>query len=51
MIAARDTVQDAQALARTIDVAGATVMQATPTLWQTLLAEAGEHLAAGVHGW
>ena len=36
--------QDAQALARTIDATGATVMQATPTLWQTLLAEGGEHL-------
>ena len=40
----RETVQDAQALARTIGASGATVMQATPTLWQTLIAEGGEHL-------
>ena len=36
--------QDAQALAKTIGATGATVMQATPTLWQTLLADGGEHL-------
>ena len=44
VIVPRETVQDAQALARTIGATGATVMQATPTLWQTLLAEGGEHL-------
>ena len=36
VIAPRETVQDAQALARTIGASRATVMQATPTLWQTL---------------
>ena len=36
--------QDAQALARTIGASGATVMQATPTLWQTLLADGGDAL-------
>ena len=40
----RETVQDAQALARTIGESGATVMQATPTLWQTLLADGGDEL-------
>ena len=40
----RETVQDAEALAKTIGATGATVMQATPTLWQTLLAEGGAHL-------
>src|SRR5712672_816982 len=43
-IVARETVQDAQALAQTIGATGATVMQATPTLWQTLMVERGEHL-------
>ena len=43
-IASRETVQDAQALAKTIGESGATVMQATPTLWQTLMADGGEHL-------
>ena len=37
--------QDAQALARAIGATGATVMQATPTLWQTLLADGGERAA------
>ena len=41
VIVPRETVQDAQALARTIGATGATVMQATPTMWQTLLAEGG----------
>src|SRR5436190_4346558 len=44
VIVPRDTVQDAQALAKTIGMSGATVMQATPTLWQTLLAEGGADL-------
>ena len=45
VIASRETVQDAQALARTIGASRATVMQATPTLWQSLLAEGGEQLS------
>ena len=36
--------QDAQALAKTLGESRATVMQATPTLWQTLMAEGGERL-------
>ena len=46
MLASRATVQDARALARTIGASGATVMQATPTLWQTLLADGGAELSA-----
>jgi len=42
VIAPRATVQDAHALARHIAESRATVMQATPTLWQSLLSEAGE---------
>ena len=42
----RETIQDAQALARFIGDSHATVMQATPTLWQTLMNESGEHLTA-----
>ena len=45
-LTSRETVQDAQALARTIGASGATVMQATPTLWQTLLGRSGERRAA-----
>ena len=41
VIAPRATVQDAQALAKAIVDSRATVMQATPTLWQTLLADGG----------
>jgi non-ribosomal peptide synthetase component F len=37
-------VQDAQALARTIGASRATVMQATPTLWQSLMADGCAHL-------
>ncbi len=44
VLASRATVQDAQALAKTIGATGATVMQATPTLWQTLLTDAGGRL-------
>src|SRR6187551_2299619 len=42
VIVARETVQDAQALAKMVAETGATVMQATPTLWQSLLADGGE---------
>ena len=41
VIAPRATVQDAEVLAKAIVDSGATVMQATPTLWQTLLADGG----------
>jgi amino acid adenylation domain-containing protein len=44
VLTSRDMVQDAQALARTIGASGATVMQATPTLWQSLMADGGKHL-------
>ena len=44
VLTSRDTVQDAQALAKTIGESGATVMQATPTLWQTLMADGGDTL-------
>ena len=44
VIAPRETVQDAQALARHIAKTRATVMQATPTLWQSLLSESGDAL-------
>ena len=44
-LTSRETVQDARALAAAIGATGATVMQATPTLWQTLLAEGGEWVA------
>src|SRR5262245_5702106 len=44
VIAPRETVQDAQALARHIGETGATVMQATPTLWQSLLSDGGAAL-------
>ena len=44
VIAARATVQDAQAVARTIGESRATVMQATPTLWQTLMSDGGAQL-------
>jgi non-ribosomal peptide synthetase component F len=45
----RATVQDARALTRTIGVSRATVMQATPTLWQMLLADGGPGLS-NLHG-
>ena len=44
VIAPRQTVQDARALARHIAESRATVMQATPTLWQSLLSDGGEAL-------
>ena len=44
VFASRETVQDAQALAKMLGDSRATVMQATPTLWQTLMAEGGERL-------
>ena len=43
VIAPRATVQDAPALRRAIADSAATVMQATPTLWQALLADGGLH--------
>ncbi len=46
-IASRDDVQDGFALARLIDGSGATVVQATPSLWQILL-EAGFKPHAGL---
>jgi amino acid adenylation domain-containing protein len=45
VLTSRETVQDAPALAKTIGDSGTTVMQATPTLWQALLAEGGERLS------
>ena len=44
VIAPRETVQDTQALARHIAESRATVMQATPTLWQSLLSDSGAAL-------
>ena len=44
VLTSRHTVQDAQALAKTIGASRATVMQATPTLWQSLMADGGAHL-------
>ena len=46
VLAARETVQDAPALKRTIGATGATIMQATPTLWQTLTVEGRANLDA-----
>src|SRR6185503_5478212 len=42
VLAARETVQDPPALKRTIGKTGATIMQATPTLWQTLTVAGGD---------
>ena len=42
VLAARAMVQDAPALARAIAASGATIMQATPSLWQTLEGHAGQ---------
>ncbi len=39
-IAARQTVQDTAALARLIEQSGASVMQATPTLWHSVITDA-----------
>ena len=44
VVAERASVTDARALARTIARSGASVMQATPTLWQSLLSEGGAEL-------
>ena len=41
-IAAREIVQDPAALVRTIRTSGATIMQATPTLWQALMGHGSE---------
>lgn len=46
VIARRDTVRDPAALARLITATGTTMMQATPSLWQALLADHAE----GLHG-
>ena len=48
VIAPRATVQDPRALARAIRGSGATIMQATPTLWRSVISEdasAGQDLA------
>ncbi|MFI6475799.1 amino acid adenylation domain-containing protein [Streptomyces sp. NPDC050516] len=45
-LADRDTVRDPAALAEAVLACGATAMQATPSLWQTLLAEAPDSLGA-----
>nr|AGO88310.1 Arthrofactin synthetase/syringopeptin synthetase C-related non-ribosomal peptide synthetase [Methylobacterium oryzae CBMB20] len=44
VLVSKETVQDAPALARVAKAAGATIMQATPTLWQSLLSEAAHDL-------
>ncbi|WP_158595993.1 non-ribosomal peptide synthetase [Oleomonas cavernae] len=44
VIATRDTVRDPAALAGLITRTGATIMQATPSLWQALLADHGDTL-------
>ena len=41
-IAAREIVQDPAALVRTLRTSGATIMQATPTLWQALMGHGSE---------
>ncbi|MBV7698373.1 condensation domain-containing protein, partial [Streptomyces sp. TRM70350] len=45
VLADRDTVLDPQALAEAVTACGATVMQATPTLWRTLVPDHAEALA------
>ncbi|WP_179381899.1 amino acid adenylation domain-containing protein, partial [Streptomyces sp. SA15] len=45
VLADRDTVLDPQALAEAVTSCGATVMQATPTLWRTLVPDHAEALA------
>ncbi|MFF4218479.1 amino acid adenylation domain-containing protein [Streptomyces nondiastaticus] len=42
VVAGRPAVRDPRALAQLIDRSGVTIMQATPTLWQALLAEHAE---------
>ena len=44
VIARSETVKDAAALLGVIGESGATVMQATPTLWQALLSQANEQI-------
>ncbi len=44
VIAPSETVKDAAALLGVIGESGATVMQATPTLWQALLSQANEQI-------
>ena len=46
VIARSETVKDAAALLGVIGESGATVMQATPTLWQALLSQADEQATA-----
>ena len=41
-VADGDTVKDAAALLRAVETSGATVMQATPTLWQALVSQVRE---------
>jgi nonribosomal peptide synthetase DhbF len=45
LIAPRQTVQDPPALARMIKNTGATILQATPTLWNAVLADNGQDLS------
>src|SRR5262249_44784318 len=51
-LASRDAVRDPPALLRAIEQTGSTVLQATPTLWQTLTAQGGNlrHLRMLVGG-
>ncbi|MGV9938713.1 amino acid adenylation domain-containing protein [Streptomyces sp. NPDC003401] len=48
VLAGHDTVRDPDALAALVTGSGATVMQATPTLWHALVAE-HPHALAGLH--
>ena len=47
-VADTDTVRDPRALAELVARSGATLVQATPSLWQALLPAAGERTFAGV---
>ncbi|MGQ4712493.1 amino acid adenylation domain-containing protein [Streptomyces anulatus] len=44
VLAARSTVRDTEALSALVERTGATLMQATPTLWQALVADRPERL-------
>ncbi|MGW7077327.1 amino acid adenylation domain-containing protein [Streptomyces sp. NPDC054866] len=45
LVASRETVRDPAALAAAVTASGATLMQATPSLWQTLAADHAPQLA------
>ena len=49
VIARSETVKDAAALLGVIGESGATVMQATPTLWQALLSQANEQASGQIN--